>query len=245
MRRWMVKAGSTSLAGLVLEDVAMPEPGPGEVRVKVHAVSLNRRDHLLLTGQFDAAGQDFVAVSDGAGEIDALGRGGAPAAGALCAPLWATACGAEGGAPPADDARTGRVLALGGSGTVNYRDIADWGRVAREKFGGFDRVVNAAGPGALDQSVAALAAGGEVALMGLYDLAGTGPDFITLMSKGASIRGTSVGGAAAFRDLVAFVDEHGVKPPIARRFAFEDARAAYQAAEAGDAFGKIVIRTAH
>ncbi len=337
MKRWIVKAGSTSLDGLVREDVATPEPGPGEVRVKVRAVSLNRRDHLLLTGAFQVAEQDFVPVSDGAGEIDALGAGvegwsfgervsgayfpgwkdgppvenmgwglGSPGQNGLlaeyailpadrltrtprtlsfdeaatlpCAALtaWtalngdrpytdpvkpgdkvlvtgtggvslfalllAKAAGASVIATTGDDAKSDKVTALGGSGVVNYRDVANWGEVARERFGAFDRVVDAAGPGALDQSIAALAAGGEVALMGLYEFADKSPDFIALMMKGGSIRGTSVGSAAAYRDLAAFIDAHEIKPPIARTFAFDDAKAAYRAANAGEDFGKIVIK---
>ena len=62
------------------------------------------------------------------------------------------------------------------------------------------------------------------------------------MMKAASVRGTSVGSAAAYRDLAAFIDDHKIKPPIARTFAFDDARAAYRAADVGDVFGKIVIK---
>ena len=336
MKRWIVKAGSTSLDGLVREEVAMPEPGPGEVRVKVHAVSLNRRDHLLLTGAFHVAEQDFVPVSDGAGEIDALGAGvegwslgervsgayfpgwedgppvenlgwglGSPGQDGLLAEyailpaarltrtprtlsfdesatlpcaaltawtalngdrpytdrvkagdrvlvtgtggvslfalLFAKAVGASVVATTSDDRKADKVTALGGLGVVNYRHEANWGQVASERFGAFDRVVDAAGPGALDQSIAALAAGGEIALMGLYDFADTSPNFVALMMKAGSIRGTSVGSAAAYRDLAAFIDDHDIKPPIARTFAFDDAKAAYQAANAGGDTGKIVI----
>jgi len=52
MRRWILKANATSLDGLVLEDAPLPEPGPGEVRVRVHAASLNYRDQIILTGQY-------------------------------------------------------------------------------------------------------------------------------------------------------------------------------------------------
>ena len=48
MRRWILKAGTTDLEGLVLEDAPVPEPGPGEVRIRIHAVSLNYPDQLVL-----------------------------------------------------------------------------------------------------------------------------------------------------------------------------------------------------
>ncbi len=41
-----------------------------------------------------------------------------------------------------------------------------------------------------------------------------------------------------------FIDAHALKPPIARRFAFDNAREAYRLAASGDAFGKIVVGVA-
>ena len=76
MKRWILKAGATDLEGLVLEDVSMPEPGVGEVRIRIHAVSLNSRDQLVIKGPFGRlSDRDLVPVSDGSGEIDAVGSG--------------------------------------------------------------------------------------------------------------------------------------------------------------------------
>lgn len=64
------------IEGLALEDRPVPEPGPGEALVKVHAVSLNRRDLLLVEGTY-APRQSFPVVvgSDAAGEVVAVGDG--------------------------------------------------------------------------------------------------------------------------------------------------------------------------
>ena len=76
MRRWILKADATDLGGLVMEDVPLPEPGPGEVRMRVRAVSLNFRDQIVLKDpHWRTAGRDLVPISDGAGEIDAVGEG--------------------------------------------------------------------------------------------------------------------------------------------------------------------------
>lgn len=77
MRRWILKAGATDLDGLVLEDAERPEPGPGEVRIRVRAVSLNYRDQLVLRMPqlWRLPGRHLVPVADGAGEIDAVGAG--------------------------------------------------------------------------------------------------------------------------------------------------------------------------
>jgi NADPH:quinone reductase-like Zn-dependent oxidoreductase len=55
-----------------------PHPGPGQVLVRIHAVSLNQRDVLIVTGRYGfttTRRQDLIPVSDGAGEIVALGPG--------------------------------------------------------------------------------------------------------------------------------------------------------------------------
>ena len=75
MKRWILKSGSTTLDGLLMEDAAKPQPGPGEVRVKVHSVSLKYRDQFIIQGGFWRTEKELVPVADGAGEIDALGAG--------------------------------------------------------------------------------------------------------------------------------------------------------------------------
>ena len=53
-----------------------PEPGAGEVLVKIHAASLNHRDLYIYNGRDDeATDAPIIPLSDGAGEIVALGEG--------------------------------------------------------------------------------------------------------------------------------------------------------------------------
>ncbi|MGJ5181798.1 zinc-dependent alcohol dehydrogenase family protein [Bradyrhizobium oligotrophicum] len=65
--------GHAGAGRLVRADVRKPEPGHGEVRIRVEAASLNYRDLMIL----DRAGQGGfdgrVPLSDGAGVIDAVG----------------------------------------------------------------------------------------------------------------------------------------------------------------------------
>jgi len=63
-----------SIEGIVLGEESQPEPGANEILVRVRAASLNRRDLMILYGQYPlppVAG--VVPVSDGAGEVTALG----------------------------------------------------------------------------------------------------------------------------------------------------------------------------
>ena len=77
MRQWVIEKGSTSLDTVRLREVDRPEPGPGEVLVRVHACSLNFRDQIIPLGLYlgGAASQDSVPLSDGAGEVVAVGEG--------------------------------------------------------------------------------------------------------------------------------------------------------------------------
>ncbi len=56
-------------------EIAEPEPGPGEVLVRLQAAALNHRDLYMLQGGRTPAGHTFVLGSDGAGTIEAIGPG--------------------------------------------------------------------------------------------------------------------------------------------------------------------------
>jgi zinc-binding alcohol dehydrogenase/oxidoreductase len=63
---------------LVYEDVPDPEPGPGEVVVRLSGAALNRRDVFVTRGMYPGAKQEALPVtlgSDGSGEVVARGDG--------------------------------------------------------------------------------------------------------------------------------------------------------------------------
>jgi len=334
----MVPAGCTSAGQLHLVEQEIPQPGPGEVLVRVMACSLNYRDQLIATGHYfggpiTAAG---TPLSDGAGVVEALGEGvsdlsvgdrvagiffqdwlegppgpargdalGAPPAKGMlaeyvvlpahgvvpaaqslsfeeaatlpCAGVtaWnalmcgirplragasvlvigsggvsllalaiAKAAGARVIATSSSDEKLERMRELGADALINYRKEPNWGAKAAELAGGgVDHVVEVGGLGTLAQSMQAVGFGGEIALIGVLSLEGdTNP--MPLMVKGASLRGIFVGSAQMARDLNAFIDRHGVKPVIGRRFGFTQVPAAYAWQASPALFGKVVIGVA-
>lgn len=58
---------------LTVEDVAMPEPGPGQVRVRLYASALNRRDVWITLGQYPNIRLPCIMGSDGAGIVEQIG----------------------------------------------------------------------------------------------------------------------------------------------------------------------------
>ncbi len=62
--------------GLKLEELPGPTPGPGQVLIRLRAVSLNFRDLMVVKGAYNPKLRlPIVPVSDGAGEVVATGAG--------------------------------------------------------------------------------------------------------------------------------------------------------------------------
>lgn len=78
MKAYVIRAGSRGLEGL--ERIERPEPvaGPGQVVVRMRSTSLNARDQAIVAGLYMGRGpvtRDTVPLSDGAGEVIAIGAG--------------------------------------------------------------------------------------------------------------------------------------------------------------------------
>jgi len=77
MKVYEIPAGGRSLDELRRVERPDPEPGPGQVLVRVRAASLNFRDQAVVTGNYfgGAVPRDTIPLSDGAGEVVSTGRG--------------------------------------------------------------------------------------------------------------------------------------------------------------------------
>jgi NADPH:quinone reductase-like Zn-dependent oxidoreductase len=77
MRSWQLNKGATSLDDMILVEREKPQPGPGEVLIRVRACSINYRDSLIPKGQYmgGTVDRDVTPLSDGAGEVEAIGAG--------------------------------------------------------------------------------------------------------------------------------------------------------------------------
>ncbi len=64
-----------TLDGLHVSDGPDPgDPGPGEIRVRVHATSLNYHDYAVVSGMIPTA-EGRIPMADGAGVVEAIGEG--------------------------------------------------------------------------------------------------------------------------------------------------------------------------
>ncbi len=74
--RAVVLDGGFGLDRVQILDRPVPEPGPGQILVKLHAASLNFRDLLIVEGRYaPRLALPRILGSDGAGEVVAVGPG--------------------------------------------------------------------------------------------------------------------------------------------------------------------------
>lgn len=77
MKAYEIETGGASLDALHRVERNDPEPGPGEVLVRVRAAALNARDQAVVAGRYrgQAVQRPTIPLSDGAGDVVAVGSG--------------------------------------------------------------------------------------------------------------------------------------------------------------------------
>jgi NADPH:quinone reductase-like Zn-dependent oxidoreductase len=167
-----------------------------------------------------------------------LGTGGV----AIFGLQFAVAAGARPIVTSASDAKLARAKALGATATVNYAMTPEWVDAVRAASGGgVQQVLEVGGVGTLPKSLASLAPGGHVALIG--GLAGFGGEIpaSTLLRNNATASGIYVGSREHFEAMNRFIERHRIRPVIDRVFSLDSVAAAYEHVEQGRHFGKVVI----
>jgi NADPH:quinone reductase-like Zn-dependent oxidoreductase len=141
------------------------------------------------------------------------------------------------------DEKLERARALGADFGVNYRTSPDWGRKVRDWTGGrgVDHVIEVGGPATLPQSIATVAIGGHIALIGvLTGVAGEIPTAL-LMARQARLQGLIVGSRRHQMDLVQGIEAMGLKPVIDSAFPLERIADAFRHEASAAHFGKICL----
>jgi NADPH:quinone reductase-like Zn-dependent oxidoreductase len=315
-----------------------PQPGPGEVLLRMRAVSLNYRDLLMVGGVYGRgsakAGAPITPFSDGCGIVEAVGPGvtrvkpgdrvatlffqawisgpptleklssalGFPIPGAgrelavfsqegvskvpefltdqqvatlPCAALtawralfedsrlrpgdtvvlqgtggvsifglqFAHAAGYRTVITSSSDVKLARAIALGADSAINYHQVPEWGRAAREASGGVgaDFILEVGGGGTIEQSMKAVRIGGHIAIVGVVAGPGAGFNPAALIGNSAKLQGVSVGSREMFEAMCRAIEQHAIQPVVDKVFPWTQARAAFEAMAAGEHFGKIVL----
>ena len=167
-----------------------------------------------------------------------IGTGGV----ALFAVQIAAASGARVIVLSSSDEKIARARALGAVEGINYRTTPEWPEQVRKltNGAGVHHVIELGGVGTLHRSIASLALGGHLALIGALDGFGGDMPVAPLIFAGLRVSAVMVGSRDEQRALVEFMAAHGLLPVIDRVFGFDEAERAYEHAARG-AFGKVVV----
>ena len=163
---------------------------------------------------------------------------------ALFAVQLAAAHGAEVIVTSSSGDKLRRVLDLGASHAINrIEDDVLTAVLAITGGRGVDHVLDLVGGDNFARSIAAVAPGGRVSVIGLLEGAALSAPTVPVLLKAPVIQGIVTGHRCALADLVRAVDRIGLKPVIDRRYAFADLPTALDHLAAGP-FGKLVVELA-
>jgi len=141
------------------------------------------------------------------------------------------------------DEKLARAKTLGADETINYRSTPDWEKEVFRLTGkaGADHVVEVGGQNTFGKSLASLAIGGQVHVVGGVSGWMSEIPLFAILGRAAVIRGIRVGSSAMFEAMNRAMTLHKTKPVVDKVFDFHDAPAAYDYLQKGKHFGKVVI----
>ena len=141
------------------------------------------------------------------------------------------------------DAKLDRAKALGADHLVNYKTTPAWSKAVREATGGrgADFVMEVGGAETLAESMKAIRIGGHISIIGV--LSGFSPTLQVGAMLGSSARlvGVSVGSREMFEAMGRALEARKIAPVVDKVFPWTEAQAAFEAMQAGEHFGKIVL----
>ena len=140
------------------------------------------------------------------------------------------------------DEKLARAKQLGADAGINYRTTPDWAAPVKQATGGrgVDIVVETAG-GTLDKSLASLAFGGFIGIVGFVGGYTAQIPLRAMIGPMVRVQGIAVGSRARFEAMNRAIAQHKLKPVIDSVHPLGKAADAFRHMEAGKHFGKIVL----
>jgi NADPH:quinone reductase-like Zn-dependent oxidoreductase len=146
-------------------------------------------------------------------------------------------------ATSSSDEKLARLKTLGADHLINYRQITNWGEVAREITGGrgVDHVVEVGGPATLNQSMLAARVGAHISVIGILTGLGGEVSIVTALIKQLRLQGLIVGNRTQQQEMVRAIDAKKMHPIVDKVFPLEQIVEAFQYQETNQHFGKICL----
>ncbi|WP_026967087.1 quinone oxidoreductase family protein [Algoriphagus terrigena] len=138
-------------------------------------------------------------------------------------------------------AKLEKAKALGADFGFNYLE-PDWIEQALQAAGGFDVIIDGAAGDAINNLIHVCKPGGRIVLYGATMGIPNKLEARKVYWNQLKIMGSTMGSDRDFRQMVAFVEEKGIRPELDQIFSLEEAEKAFEKMKAGDQFGKIVFK---
>jgi zinc-binding alcohol dehydrogenase/oxidoreductase len=134
-----------------------------------------------------------------------------------------------------------KALALGAKGGVNYTR-PNWVDNLQEMAGDFPVTLDGAGGEGIRDLLNLSAPGGRLVFYGATRGNPSTLEARRIFWKQLNIYGSTMGSPDDFRAMVAFVNQHAIRPVIDKVFSFAEGESAFRWMESARQFGKIVIK---
>ena len=137
-----------------------------------------------------------------------------------------------------------RAKAYGLLGAIDTSVTADWSKAARNLTAGgagVDHVVEVGGAGTIQQALRSLKPGGTASVIGVLTGASTELQLTPVLMQNLRLQGILVGTREMHERMNTAYEAARIEPVIAERFAFTDAKKAFEALAHGTHYGKLVI----
>ena len=162
---------------------------------------------------------------------------------ALFAMQFAVAAGAEVVVTSSSPSKIERAIEMGAKAGVGYGEEG-WNKELFDHAPeGFDVIIDSAGGEGFGDLARALGPGGRLVFYG--GTRGRWPKILPqhLFYKQVSILASTMGSPEEFKEMIAFVNEHQIKPVVDRVFPLETGGDAFTYLDSGVQLGKVVVET--
>lgn len=127
--------------------------------------------------------------------------------------LFARAAGANVYITSGSDEKIARALKMGAKGAYNYKKESTYSELWKTK-GGFDLVIDSAGGDQLNNFIKILKPNGKIVFYGATNGLPSKIDLYRMFWNHLSLLGTTMGNDQEFREMLAFVGRHQIRPII-------------------------------
>jgi NADPH:quinone reductase-like Zn-dependent oxidoreductase len=163
---------------------------------------------------------------------------------AIFALQFARMCGLRVIVTSSSDEKLERARKLGAAGLINYKKTPEWSKEVRSMTmgRGADLIVEVGGAGTIGQSIKAVRAGGQIAVIGVLSGHASDLSLLPILMQNVRLQGVFVGTRTDMEGMGRAMAEHKMKPEIDRVFPFSESRGAFEYFAKGNHFGKVCIR---